>query len=171
MTTFVPVHTDEQIAEVVRLARAIWVEHYVPIIGRAQVEYMLAQYQSAATVQRQLAAGCEYALARRAEESVGYLALVPPDAAGALMLSKIYVTHTARGQGVGQALLGYAQQRAQQLGATTIWLTVNKHNASAIAWYLRQGFINAGALVQDIGGGFVMDDYRMEKRVCPATPC
>jgi ribosomal protein S18 acetylase RimI-like enzyme len=44
-----------------------------------------------------------------------------------------------------------------------IWLTVNKHNTHSIEWYLRMGFTNKEAIVQDIGAGFVMDDFLMEK--------
>lgn len=51
-----------------------------------------------------------------------------------------------------------------------LWLTVNKDNAGAIAWYTRKGFKNAGAIVQDIGAGYVMDDYRMEKSISPHVP-
>ena len=51
-----------------------------------------------------------------------------------------------------------------------LWLTVNKDNAGAIAWYTRMGFKNAGAIVQDIGAGYVMDDYRMEKSISPHAP-
>jgi len=46
-----------------------------------------------------------------------------------------------------------------------LWLTVNKDNADSIAFYRRVGFGIAGSSVTDIGGGFVMDDYRMSKSV------
>jgi len=46
-----------------------------------------------------------------------------------------------------------------------LWLTVNKDNADSIAFYRRVGFRIAGSSVMDIGGGFVMDDYRMVKGV------
>jgi diamine N-acetyltransferase len=42
-------------------------------------------------------------------------------------------------------------------------LTVNKNNTGAISVYEKIGFRNVGSLVQDIGSGFVMDDYAMEK--------
>jgi len=34
-------------------------------------------------------------------------------------------------------------------------------DSGSIAFYKHAGFVNAGTLVTDIGGGFVMDDYRM----------
>ena len=48
-------------------------------------------------------------------------------------------------------------------------LTVNRHNAGSIAFYERMGFAVAGALVQEIGEGFVMDDYRMVKAIAPSA--
>jgi hypothetical protein len=42
---------------------------------------------------------------------------------------------------------------------------VNKRNASAIAAYRKHGFDVRESVVKDIGGGFVMDDYIMEKRL------
>lgn len=38
-------------------------------------------------------------------------------------------------------------------------------NAPAVEAYLRMGFVDKGPVVADIGGGFVMDDYRMEKAI------
>jgi ribosomal protein S18 acetylase RimI-like enzyme len=42
-------------------------------------------------------------------------------------------------------------------------LAVNKSNRSAISAYLKHGFRVGDAVVKDIGGGFVMDDYIMVK--------
>ena len=44
-------------------------------------------------------------------------------------------------------------------------LTVNKHNRNAIAAYGKYGFRVAESVVKDIGSGFVMDDYVMNKEV------
>jgi hypothetical protein len=53
---------------------------------------------------------------------------------------------------------------ACERGATHLWLTVNKGNPSVRA-YERLGFKIVDAMVVDIGGGYVMDDYKMEKDV------
>ena len=156
------VEDPAQIAATAALARETWMQHYVPIIGAAQVEYMLARFQSAAAIARQIAAeGYEYYLAPGA----GYLALVPDPARKRVMLSKIYVLEKLRGAGVGRAMVAFAEKRAAELGGAELWLTVNKHNASSIAFYEKMGFRKTEALVTDIGGGFVMDDWRMAKNV------
>jgi hypothetical protein len=54
--------------------------------------------------------------------------------------------------------------------AKKIWLTVKKNNSHSIRWYSRMGFINTASLIQDIGKGFVMDDYRMEKTIGQQAP-
>ena len=154
------VASPEQIAAVAALARETWTQHYVPIIGAAQVEYMLAKFQSAEAIARQIAAeGYEYYLAPGA----GYLALVPDLARKSVMLSKIYVLASRRGTGAGRAMVEFAERRAAELGGAELWLTVNKHTAGSIAFYERMGFRKTEALVTDIGGGFVMDDWRVAK--------
>jgi len=157
------VNTAEQIADVARLAREIWQEHYVPITGRAQVDYMLDKFQGEQAIAAQLADACEYYVVLDGERSVGYVAVVPDRAEASLMISKIYVRKSERGRGLGRKMLEFVERLCRQRHIKSIWLTVNKHNAHSIAWYGRMGFRNAGPTVQDIGGGFVMDDYRMEK--------
>ena len=157
--------TPTQIAAVAALARETWMEHYLPLIGAAQVEYMLARFQSAEAIARQIAAeGYEYYWTPGA----GYLALVPASARQSAMLSKLYVLASRRGAGMGRAMVEFAEKRAAQLGCLELWLTVNKHNAGSIAFYEKVGFRKTEALVTDIGGGFVMDDWRMAKRIGPA---
>ena len=43
--------------------------------------------------------------------------------------------------------------------------SLNRNNRSAIAAYGKHGFEIRDTAVKDIGGGFVMDDYIMEKRL------
>ncbi len=165
MINFVEVRSEKQIADVVRLAREIWQEHYGPIIGQAQVDYMLEKFQSELAIAEQLADAYEYYIIVYNEKSAGYVAVVPDVGKATLMISKIYVKKSARGHGLGQKMLGLAEELCRQRGIKTVWLTVNKNNRRSIAWYSRIGFTNIGPTLQDIGGGFVMDDFRMEKTI------
>jgi len=54
------------------------------------------------------------------------------------------------------------ERRALAVGAQLIALNVNRRNPARQA-YERLGFAITGELVTDIGAGFVIDDYRMEK--------
>ena len=76
------------------------------------------------------------------DEVVGCVALVPfgPTADGVFELSKMAVAATARGRGVGRALLRAAIERAGELGARTLFLGSNKKLADAVHLYESAGF-------------------------------
>jgi hypothetical protein len=57
---FVPVTTAQQLDAVAGLARDIWYEYYVPLIGEPQVDYMVSKYQSSGAMAQQLREGYEY---------------------------------------------------------------------------------------------------------------
>lgn len=154
-------HADVMV--VVDLAREIWIDHYTPIIGAKQVEYMLDRFQSADSIRSQLSEGYEYYLAVADTRQCGYLAVAADVDDSSLMISKIYVRRESRGCGIGRKLLDFAEIICRQRELRSIWLTVNKFNCNSIAWYERVGFVNAGELVQDIGNAFRMDDYKMIK--------
>jgi ribosomal protein S18 acetylase RimI-like enzyme len=159
----IEVFTETQIKIVEALARAIWTEHYRPIIGKGQVEYMLGRFQSREAISAQIAGGVSYYLMQENGKFVGYLAVQHKGAE--LFLSKIYVLGPLRGKGHGRKAIRFVETLAREQGLPKIVLTVNKNNVNAIKAYERWGFRNVGSLVQDIGSGFVMDDYKMEKDV------
>jgi diamine N-acetyltransferase len=159
--TIIEVSSDNQIAVIVSLARAIWTEHYIPIIGREQVDYMLSGYQSKQAIEEQIASGVLYFLIGGNHTYIGYIAVHPRGED--LFLSKIYLRSSHRSRGFGKKAVQFMETLAREKGLKKIVLTVNKNNTDSIRAYEKMGFKKAGSLVQDIGGGFVMDDYAMEK--------
>jgi ribosomal protein S18 acetylase RimI-like enzyme len=160
---FLVVSTDNEIEIVESLAREIWAEHYIPIIGKEQVDYMLDRFQSKEAISEQIRSGVLYFLMREDSEFIGYIAVQPKGIE--LFLSKIYVKSSRRAKGYGKKAVQFAESLAQERGLKKVVLTVNKNNVNAIKAYEKIGFRNVGSLVQDIGNGFVMDDYKMEKMV------
>lgn len=155
------VTTKQQLEHIALLASTIWQEHYVPIIGKAQVDYMLETFQSVNTMSHQIDAGFLYFLIYFEDTPIGYLSVKPED--NALFLSKIYVLNTYRGKGIGTQAMTFVENMAKDFKLPKIRLTVNKHNTNSIQAYKTMGFIIVGDLVADIGNGFVMDDFEMEK--------
>ena len=51
------VRDSDEIATVARLAREIWHEYYAPIIGQAQVDYMVPKFQSESAIAEQIGDG------------------------------------------------------------------------------------------------------------------
>jgi diamine N-acetyltransferase len=166
---FRPVQAPEQMHAIAAMAREIWYEYYVALIGRAQVDYMVENLQSFEAMQAQLREGYEYFLIERGEPAgpmatVGYLAVRAQPEEESLFLSKLYLFVQFRGTGAGRRALTFVEELASARGLTRVWLTVNKGNPSRFM-YERAGFVTAAPVVIDIGGGFVMDDYRMEKKL------
>lgn len=155
-----------ELEELSPVIREIWREHYTPMIGAEQVEYMLDRFQSVEAMTRQIAEEhyryfgifCDGELA-------GYYA-VQSTGGDRVFLSKFYVAAKFRGRGLGRQMLDHLMTDAVQAGAKTVWLTVNKQNSS-VDIYRKLGFAVAEEIVTDIGNGFVMDDYKMEKNIEP----
>jgi GNAT superfamily N-acetyltransferase len=162
VTTLRQVTSEQDIQITASLAHAIWNQHFPPIIGQSQVDYMVEKFQSLSAITQQINQGYAYYLIEHQDCDVGYLALVPDPERQQVQLSKFYITDTMRGQGIGKAALHRIIQITREQGYTMLWLTVNKYNASTIAAYESMGFVTTDSLEMDIGNGFIMDDYRME---------
>ena len=144
------------------LADVIWRKHYIPIEGVGQVEQMLKKYQSAKAISKQVEKeGFEYFLLNIDNTSVGYLSIRKEKEH--LFLSKIYVLSDYRGKKIGKTAMQFIEEKAKAYDLKTIRLTVNKKNTNSIKTYEKLGYVNVRNLIKDIGDGFVMDDYEMEK--------
>ena len=138
------------------LAVGIVREHYDPIIGRAQNDYMIEKFQSPDAIRRQLGSGYQYYFVRTPGRNIGFLAFFPRG--GAMYLSKLYLLKDERGKGYSRRMVGFVVGKAKEAGLGVVELNVNRHNDS-IRVYEKLGFTVARAEKNDIGGGFFMDDY------------
>lgn len=148
----------EDVKPLAELALQIWHDHFDPIIGPDQVEYMVARYQSEAALKKQLESGYTYLLALEDGVLCGYCGFKKEPEK--LFLSKLYLEKSHRGKGIASRFLKALKEEGKGLSA--IYLTVNKKNSRTIDIYKHMGFETVDAVVTDIGGGFVMDDYIME---------
>ncbi|MDR1559264.1 MAG: GNAT family N-acetyltransferase [Clostridiales bacterium] len=149
----------ESIETIADLARRIWTEHYTPIIGEGQVEYMLDHFQDIEAITRQIDSdGYAYYIAYWDGLPAGYCSVLTDDDENSVFLSKIYVDADFRRKGVAREFI---RRVLADTGYTRVWLTVNRNNIGSIEAYKKMGFEIAESLVTDIGGGYVMDDYKM----------
>lgn len=159
MSRILLANSPDAFAAIEQLADTIWREHYIPIIGKPQVDYMLRKFQTASAIASQSAAGMRYYLLEDRGQPAGYFAFERQGEA--LFLSKIYVLKSHRGRGLARAAMQYIRDQAITWGCRQIALTVNKDNTASIRAYERMGFVQGEGTVKDIGDGFIMDDYRM----------
>ena len=163
----VPV-APEDAERVSALAGEIWRAHYPGIISAAQIEYMLAQRYDPALVRAELQRGdVWWDKLLIGEEIAGFASYFLTGVAGEMKLDKLYVHPLHQQQGYGGMLIARVTQVARSHGCRRLTLAVNRNNRTAIAAYLKHGFRIADAVVSDIGSGFVMDDYLMEKALEP----
>lgn len=162
---FKRVETPAEIETVARIAEPIWHETYDGITGPAATRYMVEQFQSVPAIRRQLAQeGYVYYLMLLDGEAAGFIGLVPHKE-GKMFLSKLYVSEKYRGHGLPRAAFDFIADLCALEGLDKIYLTVNKGNRHAIDVYKHFGFYEIDAVVTDIGCGYVMDDYILQKDV------
>ncbi|CAG5082184.1 GNAT family N-acetyltransferase [Parvicella tangerina] len=154
---------DNRLRKIEQLAQEIWTEHYTPIIGEAQVKYMLDQFQRYQKIKEQLLEGYIYGVVYLQDHLIGYFSVQPRD--HHLFLSKIYLKSNQRGKGFFSVVLKFIEQVAKEYQKKVIELTVNKHNTDTINIYKTKGFEIVKPAVFDIGNGYVMDDYIMRKHI------
>lgn len=156
----IPAETDTQIQEVATLAFTIWNEHFVPIIGQAQVDYMIAKFQSYPALKEQLKNNYEYFLFELDNSFIGYMGIHKEKES--LFLSKLYILHTARNKGIARKALHFLKDLCRSYNLHRIWLTCNKYNEHTLAVYKHLGFQIAATQEVNIGEGYIMDDYILE---------
>ncbi|KMT63331.1 GNAT family N-acetyltransferase [Paenilisteria newyorkensis] len=151
--------SKEDSQHISKLAHHIWHEHYPSIITEEQIDYMLNKFQSADTIYSEIMNSTTYLMAYKSTTFVGYAAFYQKDTE--LFLSKLYINPAYHKQGIGKQLFTEITQFAEKNNLPSIRLFVNKYNTNSIEAYKKMGFTVEKALITDVGGGFIMDDYTM----------
>lgn len=152
------IEKTEDLEALEKMAYESWHSAYDALLGVKQVDYMLRKFQSASAMREQTQKQkYTYYFIFRGDEKIGYCGL--QEQGKDLFLSKIYLQEGERGRGLGQEALAFAVGQAEKLGASRVYLTVNKNNARAVRAYEKFGFVRDGEECTAIGGGYYMDDY------------
>jgi GNAT superfamily N-acetyltransferase len=146
------------------LARIVWQATYPALISQAQIDAMLADRYAPERIREQLDDPHQtWWGARRGDALSGFAHALLDESS--CKLDKLYVHPDHQRRGIGAALLQAVEGWARRQQARRLWLQVNRGNAQAIRAYEKYGFRVVDSRVFDIGGGFVMDDHVMEKRL------
>lgn len=159
----IPVTNMELIYSVTAVADDIWHQHFTPIIGEEQVDYMLEKFLSPDALEEQIRSGYEYFLFSYEYTFAGFAGICAKE--GSLFLSKLYVHEEFRGKGISSYMLKQFIETCKERSLDKIWLTCNRYNTTTLDIYKHMGFEIIREEVTDIGNGFVMDDYVLEYRI------
>ncbi len=152
---------DEDLAQRISgLAQRIWHECYDGIVAEEQIDYMLNTYHSTESLLEELAEGYEYVVFRESGKDIGYCGF--HNEGDRVYIGKLYLLKEYRGKGYGSRMFDLIDDYARNAGVDKEYLRVNKGN-STVDIYKKKGFKVIESVVKDIGNGFVMDDYIMER--------
>jgi ribosomal protein S18 acetylase RimI-like enzyme len=154
--------TESDIPLLRDLAERIWRASYAAMIPPEQVDFMLNWMYAPEQIARELRDGVAWELAFADSRPAGFFSIGFEEPWRA-KLHKLYLLPELQGAGLGQALLQRAHEFASAQGASEIWLQVNKRNTRAIRAYERAGYLVERSAVFEIGQGFVMDDFIMQR--------
>ena len=148
-----------ELRRLAEVADEIWHECFVDIISNGQIDYMVEKFQSLDAMCKQIEeqSYCYFAVYDDSD-LCGYFA-VKPESDDRFFLSKLYLRHDKRGNGIAKKMLEKVFEEARAANKKTVYLTVNKQNEHAIAVYKKTSFTLIDSVITDIGGGYVMDDY------------
>ena len=149
-------NNTEEITKMSSLAKSIVKEHYDPIIGPEQNDYMIDMFQSEKGIRQQLERGDRYFFLNDDIQDIGFIAIYPRG--DAMYLNKFYILKEERGKGYASSVIAFISEEAKKLGLFAIELNVNKYNDSRFI-YEKLGFKNIRSEKNDIGSGFYMDDF------------
>ncbi len=158
--------TQADFATVAALAREIWLAHYTTIISKEQIDYMLEGRFTPQNLARYLDAADRWMHVLRVDGvAVGYLSYALTATPREMKLEQLYLLPALHGRGLGRLMMERVETHARELGCDTIMLQVNKCNTTAARVYFASGFTVRSEVVIDIGRGYVMDDYLLEKKL------
>jgi ribosomal protein S18 acetylase RimI-like enzyme len=156
--------TPSDVPAIAALAREAWLAAYPGIIPRAQIDFMLQQRYDHQRLLSELEDPDKWLdQAFDGECRAGFAACEIHK--GEYKLDKLYIHPEKQRQGIGGALIDHVSIRARKLGYPCVILAVNKRNEAALAAYRKYGFTLRAAVTKDIGNGFVMDDYILERKM------
>ncbi|MEG2458719.1 MAG: GNAT family N-acetyltransferase [Eggerthellaceae bacterium] len=165
--TLSPITTDEDLQAVAAMASEIWHEYWPIILSEEQIDYMvdlLQSYEPIAHDVRQ-AHYRYWFIIDETGRRVGYTAAQAQEETQRLFISKIYLYKEERGKHYASQVLSFYEDLGQSEAWQALYLTVNKQNELGCRAYEGRGFTTIDSVETDIGHGFIMDDFIMEKRL------
>lgn len=147
-----------------KIAITTWEATYGSILSTEQFNYMINLMYSRVAIETQmLEKGHQfYVVVDEKGIPFGFCSYEINNEPEKTKIHKLYALPQTHGKGVGRAFVNLVEDAAKESGNASIILNVNRFNP-AYDFYLRVGFFNKGEDNVDIGNGYLMEDYLMEK--------
>lgn len=152
--------TEKDLELIHNLAYEIWNQHYVSIIGQEQVNYMLQKMYDIKSLKEQIKAKKhQFYLIELNTNIVGFLS-ISSNKDFHYFLHKFYILSSSSNQNIGSKVLDIL---IDVIHPKSISLTVNRQNYKSINFYFKNGFKIKKVEDFDIGNGYQMNDFIMQR--------
>lgn len=156
---------EEDLPIIKSLAEQTWPTAYGDIISQEQIDFMLEKMYDKGELLAQMLQGHHFIIASELSEDVGFAGFsVVNVETKTFKLHKLYVLPKMHGKGVGKILMNEVVSLIKAQGGEFLQLNVNRAN-KAKDFYEKAGFKIKETVDLDIGNGFYMNDYLMEKEL------
>jgi ribosomal protein S18 acetylase RimI-like enzyme len=151
---------QSDINRIADLAKLIWNQHYISIIGQDQVNYMLEKIYNYKSLLNQLnELNHLFFLITQSGKEIGFVSINSSNEED-FFIHKFYVDQDCANTGIGTQILS---QLESIFLPKTLSLTVNRQNFKSINFYFKNNFKIKSVEDFDIGNGYVMNDFVMYK--------
>nr|WP_315223836.1 GNAT family N-acetyltransferase [uncultured Flavobacterium sp.] len=154
------------ITTIQNIAYTTWTITYDQILSKEQLDYMLDLMYSdeALTIQFRKKKQLFY-LILDDETPLGFIGIEHHyNDQLVTRIHKIYLLPEAQGKGIGKKVMDEIAKMALENNSTALSLNVNRYNTS-LTFYKKIGFEVIEELDIEIGNGYLMEDYVMEKKL------
>jgi GNAT superfamily N-acetyltransferase len=156
--------SHEDISVIQLITYQSWPDAYKNIIPAAQIIYMMDLIYSTEALERQMTKEHQqFVLVYECVNPVAFAAFSEIEK-NIYKLHKLYALPNQQGKGLGKMLINHIIEEIKKLGAKALRLNVNRFN-KAKNFYEHLGFTVIKEEDIDIGEGYFMNDYVMEKKL------
>lgn len=158
--------TLQELITIQDIAYRVWYSTYESILSKQQIEYMLkAMYSEESLTQQIEIENHIFFLAQENNQTLGFMSIeLNYQNSKSAKLHKIYVLAQTQGKGGGRLLMDKAEEIARDHQTKIIRLNVNRNNP-ALKFYQKLGYQIITSEDIDIGQGYLMEDYVLEKNL------
>jgi len=141
----------------------VWPQTYSHLQTPGQVNYMLDMMYSKDALEKQMADGHQFIILYDKHIPIGFASYGEIEE-HIFKLHKLYILPAHHGGGKGRFVIDFIKNDILTKGAEALQLNVNRKNV-AKNFYEKIGFKVIRSEDKDIGNGYFMNDYVMEKKL------
>jgi len=145
------------------IAYNTWPETYGQILSKAQLDYMLDRFYSLDNLALNLKNDHQFYVIYEDEMPLGFIGIEHNhNDEFVTKIHKIYMLPSYQGKGIGKLTIDFIIGIALKNQSQKLRLNVNKFN-KAMIFYQKLGFEIVEVIDIEIGNGYLMEDFVMEK--------